>query len=357
MPEAENPEPSEPQVMHLGLLLKAEPDDASRYYAHALSRMHLTDRDIIQLADERGLAPGILGSRAVQAADGWLGEQYEVNKEALRDLGFRPHELEEEAPSFDEVVKTIGGVPTLVKLGRRQQLGRQDGLLVLPNIRSVGLMGTSDAPGYIPRYNRKEGLASKIHVTDDVWSTYADRAVEHDPLAPESTKWIVALWLDAGKKSSVLGIGDRHGESGLLYSGLTVEEQRELLKADQEVSEFDDRFVLAAAGVTHYLVRNAQLRVLGEPLLDSRDVDEELLRERSRSVPLLPFFDEDRGQEEVGGTFTNFIHYPNVKIGFKGRVPAARARKRQIQLGMAEVDTSAPGGGIREILQVKPPTE
>lgn len=57
-------------------------------YAGLTYADHLTDADLLRIAGERGLAFGVLGSQALQAAQSWLAGQYELNAEALRDMGF-----------------------------------------------------------------------------------------------------------------------------------------------------------------------------------------------------------------------------------------------------------------------------
>lgn len=53
--------------VEIRMIKTAEPDSALRYVANVYSE-HLTDTDILKLAEGRGLAVGVLGSRALQAA-------------------------------------------------------------------------------------------------------------------------------------------------------------------------------------------------------------------------------------------------------------------------------------------------
>ncbi|MFI5271081.1 MAG: hypothetical protein ACHQT9_03495 [Candidatus Saccharimonadales bacterium] len=339
MSEPENPDmPDMPEeglsIVHMGPLMTAEPDSTSRYFAQAMARLHLTDWDILQLAGERGLAPGVLGSRAIHAAQGSLTEQYQVNQAAMLDMGFTRRQMEDEAPSFDEVVKRIGGLPTLMALGRRSEFGHQDNLMVLPNVRKIGLMGSDRNPGFIPRYNRKEGLATKVRGFAAEWLQVVDKGIGHDRRANASSNWIVALMMDGAVRRPASGSGvisifadTQRGERGLRYQGLTADEQREILKADQEVNEFEGIFALGAAGAAHYIVRNAQLRVLGQALLDDREQNSDL------------------------DTFTSFIDHPYVKVGGKDKVLGARTYRGQIELGSSPANERFPGGGIREVLQ------
>jgi hypothetical protein len=320
---------------HYGLLFLADgnnrgrPDSGGREAAVALSQ-HLTEEDILDLARAKGLALGVLGSRWLQDTQGWLAAQVDLNTETNRELGFTPSALEQ-APQYDDLVQSLGTVGLMI-LGRRRTQGKEDHLSIFPNIRKIGLMGSSRNPGFVPRYNRKQGAITTTRVSKDVWPIYGDRAKIHDPLAGAQADWVVAIELDGGLRGRSAE-GNTYGERGILYEGLNTDDQRRILRADQEVNEFPANWVLSSMTVAHYIARCAQRRTRGLPLPDSRLSDE-----------------YQRGNEKEA-TSTTFVNYKEVSVARTPLIPAARTAKGQIELGRRPA-SGTDSSGIREVVQL-----
>ena len=222
-------------------------------------------------------------------------------------------------------------------LGRRRELGRQDSLMILPNVRKTGLEGNSRKLGLIPRYNRKEGAATRVRASKTILPKLGDKARIHDRLASSHTDWIVAIMLDGSStRAGSAGEEDMYGERGLVYDGLTTDDQRRIVKADQEVSEFDAPFVISTATVSHYVVRCAQLRALGQPLLDNRGGHENPYTIQQKKEP----------------TTTSFVNYDDVSLAGTYRIVAGRTFRGQIELGDRPARQGSIGAGVREVVQM-----
>jgi hypothetical protein len=279
---------------------------------------HLTDEDLIGLAAERDLAFGALGSKALYAAKSWLGDQYELNAEALRDMGFADDEGLGDPPEFDEVLQGFT-IPTLIRFDRRRQKGFRDDLVIAPSMQAVGLLGDSDGPGYIPRFDRKQGSGFKTTVLASVWGRIPDRAEAHEPHSSEG--WVMALVLDSGSdmdRSAILSDENR----GLMYKGMDAADQRSILATDEESHDFGDTVKLGSASLAQIIIINARRRIQGLPMLDD-----------TQWHARLP-------------------HYEDVVINGVPQLPSVGTNGNQINLGASDPKKGFPGGGIREAVYV-----
>lgn len=242
----------------------------------------------------------------------------------MRDLGFGSRELDE-APAFDDVLGEFG-MAALIRLDRRRELGLQDSLVIYPSMRKVGLMGTKNKPGYVPRFDRKQGETAQTGVLEAVWGQFTDKDRRHEPGA--QGKWLMAVLLDgrtgAGRQPAEQ-FGD-HGSVGILYQGMKAEEQRRMLRTDQADNDFGDHLAIRSGTLAQIIIRNAQLRLTGQSLLD---------REQS---------------------FTRLVHYPDQPFRQRGHTPCVGSDERgKLFLGASEANEMALKGGIREALQPVPP--
>lgn len=347
---------SDENGQHEGVILPEDfanrPDSDSQMRLVALHHTRwLTDEDLLAAAESRGLAYGVLRTQWLGMATGELGRQYLANEEALRDLGFA-RELET-APHMDQVA-TILGSKALMRLAQRRQRGLDDHLLMYPNPHHVGFTGTDEAPGYVPRYNRKEGAQTRVHVSPDSWTgvfNFSDRDSRHDPITTELTHWVVAIALDSPEpptyKNSDVSFPDLLGDTlqqisgmngsnsnrGLVYTQLTADEQRQLIRSDHEDEEFGPGFVMGSMMLIPYIVRNAQLRAEGKPLLDASTND-------------------------VYDFYTRLVGYGDQPARDKRRVvPSVRTDRGRLVLMNSFSEERHPTAGVRLVLYVDPPTE
>jgi hypothetical protein len=290
-------------------------------YAGLIYAEHLTDTDLLRLADERGLAFGVLGSQALQAAQSWLAGQYELNLEALRDMGFHGDERLGEPPEFDDVLDAFT-IPTLLKFDGRRQKGFRDNLVVAPSMQAVGLMGNGDGPGYIPRFDRKQGSGFKTTVLESVWDQIPDRAEAHDPHVPEG--WSIAIVLDSGSDldDSLMMSGDSN--RGLLYRGMNGADQRDILATDEEDVNLGDTVELSSATLAQIILINAQRRIQGQPLLDDEH------------------------------SYTRLPQYGDLMVNGVPQMPSVGTNGGQLNLGASNPREGFPTGGIREAIFAVP---
>lgn len=275
---------------------------------------HLTDEDLIGLAADRDLAFGVLGSKALYAAQSWLGDQYELNAAALRDMGFTGDDELGEPPEFDEVLQAFT-IPTLIKFDRRRQRGFLDNLVIAPNMQEVGLMGTDEQPGYVPRFDRKQGSGFKTTVLGSVWNRIPDTGEAHEPHSAET--WTMAIVLDGGSDlsgSAMLSDENR----GLMYKGMNAADQRSILMTDEEGADFGATVELGSATLAQIIIINAQRRLQGYSLLDDT-----------------PWF-------------TRLPHYEDVTINGTPQTPSVGAHKGQFNLGGSDPREGFQECGIRE---------
>jgi hypothetical protein len=271
----------------------------------------------MDIAAGRGIAFGVLGSKALFAAKSWLGDQYELNAEALRDMGFHGDEELGEPPEFDEILDAFT-VPTLIRFDRRRQKGFRDNLVIAPSMQAVGLMGNGNGPGYIPRFDRKQGSGFKTTVLESVWSRIPDRAEAHDPRVPEG--WSIAIVLDSGSDldDSLMMSGD--SSRGLMYKGMNGADQRDILSTDEEDVNLGDTVELSSATLAQIILINAQRRVQGKPLLDDEH------------------------------SFTRLPQYEDVLVNGVPQMPSVGTNGGQLNLGASNPREGFPSGGIREAI-------
>jgi hypothetical protein len=329
------------EVLHDGFVIHGQDGGAdSENRMAALSQsMYLSDMDVLRIAQQRGLAPGVLGSRALQFAQSGLGEQYDLNLAALRDLGFKGEALKD-VPDFDKVLEGIG-LNTLMRLGRRSEQGYQDHLIISPSLRKIGLMGTRNKPGIIPRFDRRQSREKKTaldkeqHKSGPYFEQIGDRDRRHDPSA--GGDWVVAIELDHRRGADRQSLSE-DAPRGLRHVGLHTRDQRELFKVDAEDNDFDPRLTISSMGIGQVFVRNAQQRQLGEQLLDE--------------LPPVPDFirSDDKGQPLHA--MTKLIHYPDRQVRYYRHVPVIAAYNGQVALGSIKSGELQSMAGVREVLQV-----
>lgn len=191
------------------------------------------------------------------ALEGWFKRSYDLNVAALSDLYFTDRQLATEFPSFETVVSSITCEEADFLIGRNNR-DHSDHLVIAPTVSGIGLKGRA---GLLTRFDMEQPAGKPSFVQAETWGRTDNYSRIHD----NGRGWPgfqVAVLLDDEHTSGF--------EPGLMYTDLTVSEQREQFVAEQAE--------LAAKGlpiepitIGQYVLANAQFRLAEYDRLDDEN--------------------------------------------------------------------------------------
>jgi len=274
-----------------------------------------------ELLMQRGELVSQIGAAGINGVDtslGWLDEQYEVSITALGELGFDKRTLETEFPNLEQIKSGITDASVTWLNSQRASNGMHRRLVIAPRIQDVGLVGTVHEAGIITRFDKKQDAETEL--AQDLWDIFDDRDPVHDNGATE--KWAATVLLgDTVDPRDSSKPANSYDEPGLVFTGLTVAEQRTELATEATTHKTTGR-LLVSASIAQIVVANAQRRVEGLPLLDQR-------------------------------TFTRLTHYPDVPVDGSPYVTGVYSRGRLLGLSGSFSDINTwDYSGVRRALRI-----
>ena len=247
----------------------------------------------------------------------WANDEYALNIAALGELGFDKKTIETDVPAYEQVrdgLYTLGG-----HLGDRRTLRAVDELVIAPSLQGIGLKGTTRKPGLIPRFDKKQNGVDTV-VWSDLWGQFADKDPLHDNGTNEAFPVAVLLDDTQDPRPGTSKKANAYDEVGLVYTGMTVEKQREALAHDTTMHKVVGR-ELRSATIAQIVVANAKRRLECKPFLDQR-------------------------------TFTRLTHYPDKVVDGVAYVPFVNSRDSRLGLDGSDVDYGWVSYGVRRVLGV-----
>ncbi|MEO7363901.1 MAG: hypothetical protein ABIV43_00120 [Candidatus Saccharimonadales bacterium] len=284
----------------------------------------ISNEELLAEVANRGLelpqakAAGAFACEGAQVSSDWalnLADQYELSVAALGELGFTEADG---IPAFQQVTAGLGE-NNAVWLNDRKASGDQDELVIVPNIESIGLMGTSRKPGLIPRFDRKQSKNDKTYVYNPLWDKSKDKDPIHDNFLNEQFGTAVLLGDVTNPRDHNKPAND-YQEPGLVFTSMKVPAQRDALKTEAAEHAAQGR-QLRNATIGQIVLVNAQRRLQGKPFLDTQ-------------------------------TYTRLTHYPDVKLDGDACVPDVGANDRQLGLFGSNVQDGWGSSGVRRALRI-----
>ncbi len=259
------------------------------------------------------------GEVAVAASFTPSEDDYLLTVAALSDLGIRntrraPHtipELEEielspASQSFLSAEAARGDVPELtIHLPLRDRIfGLRAGLRPL-----------------LIYFDKKQQRPT--YVNKDLWDTYDAADHNRDRGRPGAKMTPVFALNDTTDPRDRNRPANDYNEPGLVYTGMTAEDQRRALAAEKQTAAGGVN--IRALGVSEYIVLDAKRRITGNPPLDS-----------------------------FTRTHTRFVQFLGKEIGKDGHVvvPDANSPYTALSLGASCADVSEDNIGARRALEV-----
>lgn len=250
-----------------------------------------------------------------------LSQQYDTAVAALEAMGFGQGDG---IPSLAQIA--TGLTPNDMEwLDWRRVQGHQDALVIAPSVQTIGLVGTAEQPGLLPRAAAATGGAVTYSATPQLQAAYRDRDREHDNailFRPFSTSFLLGDVTDPFDPGMPANAAD---EPGLVHTNQTVAGQRDSLMGEKDLLERDwgiQSTRLRAASLGQLVTNTVQRQLTGQPHLDPE-------------------------------TSTLLIHYPEQTADGRGYVPRVRSLGRHIAIGQGFTNLANQHRGIRRALRLR----
>lgn len=190
----------------------------------------------------------------------WLAEQYGLNLAALDDLGFGEGD---DIPALEQV-EEAAQPSTTAWLADRFVSGYRDRLVLAPSAQAVGIIGDKYAPGFVPRFDEKQGFLRKTR-TSKHWASLGDKNPIHDNGNPVS--FTAAILLDNTDHRPKLADQptDNTGrlDHGTIYAHSSRLAEKIATFETEEAEQAKAGRYLASVTVPQLIVVTAQERQLG----------------------------------------------------------------------------------------------
>jgi hypothetical protein len=162
----------------------------------------------------------------------WLDHDYDVNRAALRSLGF---DAVDGIPDLGQIHDAIE--PSTVDwLNSRNAVGLRDELIIAPSVERYGLKGTKTAPGLTRRFEGKQSWWWGYDTLSDseMWGDFDDHDPIHGSAAPGMAFAAGILLGDLVEPNGpATQTKELLTDSGLVYAGLPLDRQRQLFAAER----------------------------------------------------------------------------------------------------------------------------